>query len=202
MNAVNYDALMQKEASVSRGKRLLLHCCCAPCSSTCLERLHEDFQITALFYNPNLDGEEEYLRRKGELIRFIEETGYADMLDTEYASSDFAPVAASREHDREGGASCAACFRLRLEKTARLAKELGYDYFATTLTLSPLKNSKVINEIGFSIQEELGVKYLPSDFKKRDGYLRSLRLSAEYGLYRQNYCGCEYSKREAEQRKG
>ena len=152
MNAVNYDRVMQEMLANATGKRLLLHSCCAPCSSYCLEEVAPKIETTVLYYNPNLDSEE------------------------------------------EGGARCTRCFELRLSRTAGEAKVRGYDYFATTLTLSPLKDARRINEIGFRLQEEMGVLYLPTDFKKRGGYLRSVQLSREHNLYRQNYCGCIYSK--------
>lgn len=195
MNAVNYDKMMLEACKAGGGKKLLLHSCCAPCSSYCLEQVAPVFQTTVLYYNPNLDSEEEYLKRKGEQIRFLQETGYADLLDCDYSPQDFVEIARGLEGEKEGGARCAKCFRLRLERTALEAKARGYDYFATTLTLSPLKNAALINQIGFALQEETGVSYLPTDFKKRGGYLRSVELSKEYDLYRQNYCGCIYSKR-------
>ena len=147
------------------------------------------------FYNPNLSDREEYEKRRAELLRLIGETGWADALDCAYAPEDFAAVAAGYEDAPEGGARCARCFRLRLEHTAAAAKENGYDLFGTTLTLSPLKNAELINRIGFEAGERYGVEYLPSDFKKRGGYQHSLDLSREHCLYRQNYCGCAFSKR-------
>ncbi len=195
MNKPDYDKLMQEEAAQNGGARLLLHSCCAPCSSACLERLASDFRVTVFYYNPNMDCAEEYGKRKSEQIRFLKETGFADFLDCDYDGEAFAAVAAGLEGEKEGGARCKKCFRLRLERTAREAKARGFDCFATTLTLSPLKDASAINEIGFCVQEEVGVKYLPSDFKKRGGYLRSVELSRQYGLYRQNYCGCKFSKR-------
>ncbi len=198
MNAINYDKLMQEElATVDRGKKLLLHSCCAPCSSYCLQELHDFFGISVLYYNPNLDGEEEYEKRKNEQMRLLNETGWATLFPCDYSSEDFAKIAKGREDLQEGGERCKLCYRLRLKQTARLAKENGYDYFATTLTVSPLKNATALNQIGFELQEKYGVKYLPSDFKKRGGYLQSIELSKEYNLYRQNYCGCIYSKRDA-----
>lgn len=173
-------------------KRLLLHCCCAPCSSACLERLKDFFNITVLFYNPNIGGEE-YFKRKEELKRLIEKTGWADFCDCDREESKFLLAAKGLENCKEGGERCKACFKLRLEKTAEIAECGGYDYFTTTLTLSPLKNAALINEIGESLQQK--AKWLYCDFKKRGGYKRSLELSKEYGLYRQNYCGCEFSKR-------
>ena len=169
--------------------------CCAPCSSYCLEEVAPKIKTTVLYYNPNLDSEEEYLRRKGEQIRLLKETGLADLLDCDFEHGAFEEIARGYEEEPEGGARCLRCFALRLERTAAAAKEHGFDLFGTTLTVSPLKNSDAINKIGFAAAEKYGVTYLPSDFKKRGGYLRSVELSREYGLYRQNYCGCVYSKR-------
>ena len=185
---------MLTEFTAGKGKRLLLHSCCAPCSSYCLQETAKAFSVTVFYYNPNLDCAEEYEKRKAEQIRFLRETSLADFLDCAYAPEDFAAIAEGYETEREGGARCARCFRLRLERTAQAAQAGGYDYFGTTLTVSPLKNAEKINAIGYALQEEYGVKYLPSDFKKRGGYYRSVELSKEYGLYRQNYCGCSYSK--------
>lgn len=195
MNAVNYDTLMQQEMErAADGSKLLLHCCCAPCSTYCLQTLHEKFRISVYFYNPNLDTEEEFRRRRQEEVRLLHETGWGEMLEWTYSSADYKEIAKGREKEKEGGERCRRCYYLRLEKTAKTAKELGYDYFATTLTISPLKNSEVINQIGFELAKKYGVKYLPSDFKKRNGYLQSVSLSKEFSLYRQNYCGCRYSK--------
>lgn len=195
MNKSNYDALMTAELAAHAGKSLLLHSCCAPCSSYCLEQVAPYFKTTVFYYNPNLDSAEEYEKRKREQIRFLKETGLAEFYDCDYSPEDFERIARGLEGEQEGGARCKECFALRLKKTAETALLGGFDYFATTLTVSPLKNAELINRIGFSLQEELGVKYLPSDFKKRGGYLRSIELSREHGLYRQNYCGCIYSKR-------
>ena len=201
MNAVNYDKLMQEELRGARDKRLLLHSCCAPCSSHCLSELSPQIGVTVLYYNPNLDCAGEYEKRKREQLRFLRETGLADFLDCDYAPEEYLFSVRGLEEEKEGGARCAVCFRLRLERTAREAKARGFDYFATTLTVSPLKNAKLINTIGFAVAEEVGVKYLPSDFKKRGGYLHSVRLSEKYGLYRQDYCGCAFSKTEREKQK-
>lgn len=201
MNAVNYDKRMQEELRGAQDKRLLLHSCCAPCSSHCLSELSPQIGVTVLYYNPNLDCAEEYEKRKREQIRFLREMGLADFLDCDYAPEDYISAVRGLEEEKEGGARCAVCFRLRLERTAREAKARGFDYFATTLTVSPLKNAKLINTIGFAVAEEVGVPYLPSDFKKRGGYLHSVRLSEEYGLYRQDYCGCAFSKAERERQK-
>lgn len=201
MNAVNYDKRMQEELRGAQDKRLLLHSCCAPCSSHCLSELSPQIGVTVFYYNPNLDCAEEYEKRKREQLRFLRETGLADFLDCDYAPEDYLTAVRGLEKEKEGGARCAVCFRLRLERTAREAKARGFDCFATTLTVSPLKNAKLINTIGFAVAEEVGVRYLPSDFKKRGGYLHSVRLSEEYGLYRQDYCGCAFSKAERENQK-
>lgn len=196
MNAVNYDKLMLEALAGNAVKRLLLHSCCAPCSSYCLTELSGKIGTTVFYYNPNLDCEEEYEKRKREQIRFLRETGLADFLDCDYAQDDYTAVVNGLEQEKEGGARCTACYALRLERTAQEAKRGDYDCFATTLTVSPLKNAEKINRIGFELQEKYGVRYLPTDFKKRGGYLKSVELSREYGLYRQNYCGCRFSKRE------
>lgn len=195
MNKVNYDRIMQELMREAAGKRLLLHSCCAPCSSYCLTQVAPVFSTTVFYYNPNLDSEEEYERRKAEQIRFLKETGQADFLDCDYSARDFEEIARGFEEEKEGGARCPRCFRLRLMRTAMEAKARGYDYFATTLTVSPLKDAALINAIGLEAERECGVKYLPTDFKKRGGYLKSVELSKQYALYRQNYCGCIYSKR-------
>ena len=187
---------MQEILEHEAGKTLLLHSCCAPCSSYCLEEVAPVLKTTVFYFNPNLDSEKEYEHRKSEQLRLLIETGLADFLDCDYSPELFAEVVRGLENEPEGGARCVKCFRLRLERTAKEAKARGYDFFGTTLTVSPLKNAKVINGIGFALEKELGIRYLPSDFKKRGGYLRSIELSKEHELYRQDYCGCEYSKRE------
>ncbi len=194
MNKINYDALFLTELERRAGQKLLLHSCCAPCSSYCLEQVGGTFQTTVFYYNPNIDSAEEYEKRKAEEIRFLRETGCAEFLDCDYSHEDFNEIARGLEQEKEGGARCEKCFRLRLSRTAEEAKEHGFDLFATTLTVSPLKNAELINKIGYECAEEYGVTYLPSDFKKRGGYLRSIALSKEHNLYRQNYCGCKYSK--------
>lgn len=195
MNAVNYQAETEKTIKSFGGEKrtLLLHACCAPCSSACLERLKENFNITVLFYNPNIQGDE-YLKRKAELMRFIAETGWAKITDCEHDEKVFYSAVKGLENCKEGGERCKKCFALRLDYTAKKAAEGGYDYFATTLTLSPLKNAALINETGLCSAAKYGANYLVSDFKKKNGYLRSLRLSAEHNLYRQNYCGCVFSQ--------
>lgn len=207
-NAVNYDEEMRKtlsalkEAEAGGGTRakLLLHSCCAPCSSACLEILKDFVSVTVFYYNPNIDEAEEYAKRKAEQIRFLRETGWAEFIDCDYDCAAFEAIAKGREACSEGGARCYECYKLRLFKTAERAAADGFDYFASTLSVSPYKNAAWLNEIGFAAGEKYGVKFLPSDFKKKGGYLRSTELSKEYGLYRQNYCGCKFSKREAEER--
>ncbi len=175
---------------------LLLHACCAPCSSYCIEYLHEHFDITLFFYNPNIFPAEEYTYRVSELKRLVSEMGLSiPVLEVENDTESFYALSKGRENIREGGARCFDCYRLRLEKTAQLAKEKGFDYFTTTLSISPLKNSQKLREIGLELEGEYGVKNLPSDFKKKEGYKRSIELSKKYNLYRQDYCGCEYSVR-------
>lgn len=195
----SFDELMQNQIFESGGgKTLLLHCCCAPCASACLERLKDDFKITALFYNPNIE-DDEYLRRKAELIRFIKETGWAEFMDCDREKDEFYSAIKGLEDEKEGGARCFKCFELRLAKTAEIADSGNYDYFATTLTVSPLKDAAKINAVGERVQKN--AKWLYTDFKKRDGYLRSIKLSAEHNLYRQNYCGCVFSRRAQNQEK-
>lgn len=190
--SVNYDKLMTTALlGAGKGKKLLLHCCCAPCSSACIERLKDSVEICVLFYNPNIESEE-YERRKAELIRFINETGWAQYIDCDHDESLFYEAVRGLEDCKEGGARCEKCFELRLKKTAEIAKERNFDFFTTTLTVSPLKNAEKINEIGKRLG---GEKWLYSDFKKQNGYLESVKLSKEYNLYRQNYCGCIFSRR-------
>jgi hypothetical protein len=195
MNKRNFDKLMEEQIVALKGRKakLLLHACCAPCSSACLERLHEVFDITVLFYNPNIE-EEEYLKRKAELVRLITETGWAKICDCDHDESQFYDNIKGLEDQPEGGKRCLKCFFIRLEKTAQIAKEQGYDFFTTTLTISPLKNAEAINSIGESLGEKYSVQWLYSDFKKKNGYLNSIKLSQQHHLYRQNYCGCIYSR--------
>ena len=183
---------------------LLLHSCCAPCSSYVLEYLSRYFAITVLYYNPNISPADEFVRRAEEQRRLIEEMPLihpASLIVGDYAPEHFTKIAKGRENDPEGGERCFACYRLRLEEAARAAAEGGFDYFTTTLSISPLKNAAKLNEIGKELADKYGVAYLFSDFKKREGYKRSCQLSTEYSLYRQNYCGCAYSKRDAEKKK-
>jgi predicted adenine nucleotide alpha hydrolase (AANH) superfamily ATPase len=192
----NFELLMQEQLkNVEKGTPLLLHSCCAPCSSTCLERLKDYFKVTVLYYNPNIDEREEYEKRKAEQIRFLKETGWADFLDCDYEGEAFEEMAKGLEEEPERGKRCYRCYELRLRKTAEVAKEKGYEYFATTLTLSPYKNAEWLNEIGETLGGRYALTYLYTDFKKKGGYYRSLELSKEYDLYRQDFCGCRFSKR-------
>lgn len=176
---------------------LLLHSCCAPCSTSVLEYLSQYFKVTVFFYNPNIMNEEEYKLRLNEQKRFIEEFNAnhpIEIMEGEYVVEDFMSFAENMKDEKEGGIRCVNCYLLRMNETAKIAFENKFDYFATTLTVSPLKNAEKINEIGAMLEEKYGVSYLFSDFKKKEGYKRSVELSKEYHLYRQNYCGCEYSK--------
>lgn len=196
----NYSKELEKITKNLNGKpALLLHSCCAPCSSYCLEYLSKSFEITVLYYNPNIDSEEEFFLRSAEQQRLIDEMHFENavkLIVEPYYAREYYSVVKGLENEREGGVRCAKCFKLRLEKTAKKAKELSFDYFTTTLTISPLKNAELINDIGFAAAKKHGVNWLPSDFKKKNGYLRSIELSKEFGLYRQNYCGCVFSKNE------
>ena len=190
MNARNFDKLMCEEIQIAGKKsKLLMHCCCAPCSSACLERLKDFFDITVFFYNPNIE-DEEYFKRKNEILRLVDATGWAKVLDCGHYTSEFYSAVRGLENEKEGGKRCEACFNLRLEKTAEIAERNGFDYFTTTLTISPLKDANLINSIGERFAEGKRVKWLYSDFKKRNGYLRSIELSKQYDLYRQSFCGC------------
>jgi predicted adenine nucleotide alpha hydrolase (AANH) superfamily ATPase len=202
----NYQKLMEEEIERNNAlgvkPTLLLHACCAPCSSGVLPVLVEHFKITIFFHNPNISPESEYNYRLEELKRLVGEMGYSDIeiVEPEYKEEEFLAIAKGREDLPEGGARCKDCYRLRLSATAEYAKEKGFDYFTTTLTVSPYKNAEYLNEIGRELSDEYGVKYLLSDFKKKEGYKRSCENSKKYGLYRQIYCGCVYSKAKAEER--
>ena len=204
---MNYQLEMQKriDAFQREGKRplLLLHCCCAPCSSAVLERLCACFRLLLFYYNPNIEPEAEYTKRYEELVSLAARMPGLEgvrVMRGEYDCERFHSAIHGFENLGEGSERCARCFRLRLVRTAEQAQREGADFFATTLTLSPLKNPSVINTIGSEIGGELGIEYLPSDFKKKDGYKRSCELSQQYGLYRQDYCGCIYSRMERERR--
>ena len=182
---------------------LLMHACCGPCSTYCIEYLSQFFKITIFYYNPNIAPAEEYAHRVAEIKRFVStfKTKYpVKFIEGEYDPKKFYDIARGLEDENEGGKRCRKCFELRLGETAKLAKEMGFDYFTTTLTISPKKDEQVLNVVAKEQGEIYGVKALPSDFKRKGGNKRSIELSAEYNLYRQNYCGCAYSKREAEER--
>ena len=199
MISMNYDLEMEKQiGELKEGTKLLLHTCCAPCSSTVLERLGNFFQITIFYYNPNIDSKEEYQKRIDEVKRFVQSypTKYpVDVIDGGYCPEKFKEMAKGLEEEPERGKRCYKCYKLRLEETARVASEMDIPYFCTTLTLSPYKNALWLNEIGEELNKEYKSTYLYSDFKKRNGYKRSIELSSKYNLYRQDYCGCIYSKR-------
>lgn len=204
MNKRNYQKELEQilKPAGENVPTLLLHSCCAPCSSYVLEYLSEYFLITVLYYNPNIYPEEEYTRRVEEQRRLISQMPLrhpVQLLEGEFDSRQFYEAVRGLEHIPEGGQRCHACFRLRLEEAAKTAAAGNFDYFTTTLTISPLKNAAVLNEIGETLAEKYHVAWLPSDFKKKNGYKRSIELSAEYELYRQDYCGCIFSKREREQ---
>lgn len=191
---MNYNEEMKKLIKTFDTKKtILLHSCCGPCSSSVIERLIPYFDITVLYYNPNIEPKEEYEKRKVEQIRLLKELNVKYM-DCDYDNETYHEVVKGMEKEKEGGARCTLCFMLRLSKTAKLAKENDFDYFGTTLTVSPHKKSELINKIGFKEAEKLGIEFLPADFKKEDGYKRSIELSKKYDLYRQDYCGCLYSK--------
>ncbi len=195
MNNLNYDKLMMQTIRDLKGKeRLLLHSCCAPCSTACIERLMPFFDITVYYYNPNIDGVEEFSKRAREQKNLCESLSIPCVIE-EFKPKEFYKEIVGFEDALEGGERCEKCFYLRLRKTADFAMQNGFEYFATTLTVSPLKNANKINEIGLKISNSTGLNYLPSDFKKRGGYQRSIELSKDYELYRQNYCGCIFSKR-------
>ncbi len=194
---MNYQKILDELISnLDHRPSLLLHSCCGPCSTEVLSYLAPYFDITVLYYNPNIEPYEEYLKRKGEQIRFIEEFKHDNIkfLDCDYENEVFHQKVKGLENEKEGMARCPVCFRLRLEYTAIKAKALGFEYFGTTLTVSPHKNSKQINTLGGIIADKYDVKYLFSDFKKKDGYKKSIELAKKYNLYRQDYCGCLYSK--------
>ena len=211
MNKRNYQKELEKtllkikEGAEGDGARpsLFLHSCCAPCSSYVLEYLSQYFSITVFYYNPNISPQSEFEKRLAEekrLLRSMPFENPVDILEGHYDYSEFLHIAKGLEDCPEGGERCFACYALRLSEAARTAAEGGYDYFTTTLSISPLKNAGKLNAIGEAAGERYGVRYLPSDFKKKGGYQRSIELSREYGLYRQDYCGCVFSKAEREGR--
>lgn len=192
------DSILDKISGENKRPKLLLHACCAPCSSYVLEYLTAYFEITVFYYNPNISPEEEYQKRVEEINRFIHlvHSGRVKLMEGEYRPQDFYEAVRGLEHEKEGSERCWRCYRLRLKEAARAARQGGFDYFTTTLSISPYKNAKWLNEIGMALEQEYGAAYLVSDFKKKNGYKRSIELSGEYGLYRQDYCGCIFSKEE------
>lgn len=199
---MNYQIVLDetlKEIEKNNEKpKLLLHVCCAPCSSYVLEYLNKYFNITVFYYNPNISTKDEYDKRYNEEQRFVKEYPFESeikVINGKYDNEKYEKLIDGFQDEKEGGARCFKCYRLRLEESAKYAKENNYDYFTTTLTISPYKNSKVLNEIGNELSQLYGIKYLYSDFKKRNGYKRSIELSHKYNLYRQDYCGCKYSIR-------
>ena len=211
MNKTNYGSICETLIREADNKireggsrpRLLLHVCCAPCSSYCLAYLEEHFDITLYFYNPNITEKEEFSHRQSELERFVSLRGGErfPIISPEYDPSEFLDAVRGVENIPEGGERCIRCYRLRLESSAKAALADGFDYFTTTLSISPYKNSEKLNTIGAELEREYGVRYLYSDFKKKGGYARSIALSGQFGLYRQDYCGCSFSAAEAERRK-
>lgn len=203
----NYQKEMEKVLEAVQNEeevpRLFLHSCCAPCSSYVLEYLSQYFRITVFYYNPNISPQEEYEERTEEVARLIRELPAKypiELVVGTYRPEEFYAAVKGHEEDLEGGERCSICFRMRLDEAARLAQEGGYDWFTTTLTISPLKDAARLNAIGEEMGNQYGVRFLNSDFKKKNGYKRSTELSAQYHLYRQNYCGCVFSKREALER--
>ncbi len=204
MHKINYDVEMRNLLEKNRGKSLLLHSCCGPCSSYVIRELSNYLKVTVFYYNPNIEPKEEYIKRKKEQIRLIEaykKSMDVSFLDCDYENSLYEEKIKGFEKEKEGGARCSICFHLRLMKTATTAKN-KYDFFATTLTVSPHKNADVINAIGLSIEKEVGIPFLVSDFKKREGYKKSILYAREFSLYRQDYCGCQYAHQDCLQKEG
>ncbi len=198
------ERLIQKLQQEGKVPRLLLHACCAPCSSAVLEYLSQYFAITLLYYNPNIAPLEEYQKREAELRRLVSQMKFihpVELLPCQYDGQAFVQAARGLEGEPEGGKRCEACFRLRLRYAAQEAARLRFDYYTTTLSISPMKNALLLNQLGEEIGREFGVAHLPSDFKKKDGYKRSVQLSKEYDLYRQDYCGCAFSKAQRQREK-
>lgn len=205
MNRRNYqlelDKIISRAEAEGRCPSLLLHSCCAPCSSYVLKYLSEYFKITLLYFNPNISPESEYMKRVAEQKRLIESMplkNKVEFIEGRYEPREFYDAVKGYEEEPEGGRRCHICYEMRLREAAEYAKKGGYDYFTTTLSISPLKKSDVLNEIGERVGTEYGIAHLPSDFKKRNGYKQSIELSKEYDLYRQNFCGCVFSKRQVE----
>lgn len=209
MNKINYDLEMQKilenlkKNETGKKPKLFLHSCCAPCCSTVIELLKEYFDITIFYYNPNITENEEYHKRYEEMLEYIEKREYSILVEEgKYnPKEDFFEKIRGLEDRKEGGERCYKCYRLRMEETAKKAKEEGFDYFTTALSISPMKNSAWINEIGENLEKEYGIKYLYGDFKKKGRYQESIKISKNFNLYRQDYCGCIFSKIEREENK-
>ena len=202
--AKELERLIQKLQQEGKVPRLLLHACCAPCSSAVLEYLSQYFAITLLYYNPNIAPLEEYQKREAELRRLVSQMKFThpvELLPCQYDGQAFVQAARGLEGEPEGGKRCEACFRLRLRYAAQEAARLRFDYYTTTLSISPMKNAPLLNQLGEEIGREFGVAHQPSDFKKKDGYKRSVQLSKEYDLYRQDYCGCAFSKAQRQREK-
>lgn len=198
------ESIISAQVVNGRVPTLLLHSCCAPCSSYVLEYLSQYFKITVFYYNPNIYPDEEYYKRVEEQKRFagiFPAKHSIDFLEGSFDKERFYETVKGLESLPEGGERCFKCYRLRLEETARLVKEKGFDFFTTTLSISPLKNAEKLNEIGIQLEQEYNIKYLVSDFKKKEGYKRSTELSKEYNMYRQDYCGCVSSKNQREAEK-
>ncbi len=198
---MNYDLEMEKQINhLTAKKTLLLHACCAPCSSAVLERIAKYFDITILYYNPNITDQEEYEKRLQELEIFVRKLNLDNIkvIPGRYKPEEFFEISKGLEQEKERGRRCYKCYKLRLEETAKIADQLGFDFFTTTLSISPYKNSKWLNEIGEELNKNYQSTYLYADFKKKNGYKRSIELSKKYNLYRQDYCGCIYSKKERE----
>lgn len=205
-NRINYQLEMEKVLAslpAEAKPKLLLHACCAPCSSAVLERLREHFSITILYYNPNIYPPQEYHRREQELERFLQDAGMSgiSLIELPYDPQEFYTAVKGLEAEPERGERCTVCYRLRMEQAARYAAAHGFDWFTTTLSISPVKDPVRINQIGQELAQKYGVAHLPSEFRKKNGYKRSLELSAEYGLYRQDYCGCVFSVRKPAEEK-
>ena len=196
---MNYDNEMEKVIKELKFvPKLLLHSCCAPCSSAVITKLKDYFDITVIYYNPNIEPYEEYIKRKEEqkrLITLLDSKNKIDFIDCDYDNDKYHELVKGHEDDPERGNRCYICYSQRMEYTAKKAKENNYNFFGTTLSVSPYKISRWINEIGYDLSNKYDVSYLPSDFKKRDGYKKSIELSKKYNLYRQNYCGCIYSQK-------
>jgi len=208
MNKINYqkelDNLIANLVKEGQVPSLLLHSCCGPCSTYCIEYLSQYFHVTVFYYNPNIYPDDEYYHRVKEQQKFIAAfpTKYpVSFIEGDYDKESFYAIAKGLEQEPEKGARCHKCYDLRLRRTAEVAKEKEFDFFTTTLTISPMKDSQVLNQIGLKVAEEVGVHWLPSDFKKKEGYKRSCELSLEYDMYRQDYCGCVYSYRDRQLQK-